>query len=64
MKSERELEQKIWEDKHVKIRKSEIRFSYILLVEGVMNRYGLVEMAVLFARTDRIKYAKCKKNSR
>jgi len=54
----RQLEQKIWQEKHQKIRTNKIRFSYIFLTEGVMNRYGLVEMALLFARADKLRYMK------
>ena len=49
----RELEQKIWEGKHYKIRKGELRFLLILRTEGVLSRYGIVEMALFFARVDR-----------
>lgn len=49
----RELEQKIWEEKHYKIRKGELRFLLILRTEGVLSRYGVVEMALFFARVDR-----------
>lgn len=47
------LEQKIWEEKHMKIRKGKIKFLFIIHIENSVTRYGIVEMAHFFASTDR-----------
>lgn len=49
----REQEQKIWEEKHAKIREGKFKFMFILHTENSVIRFGLVEMAHFYALSDR-----------